>query len=181
MTGPSKKGKQTRARIWLARDQLIAELNREPTASEVASRCGLTRQRVTQIYAGSGIDTRAGLAAKRAETKDRADALAQAGGAPSLGGWRLLADLERREDATTGEQTNVVREVRGETCPEKYRDAPDRCLHCGANVQRRRTFILAHDDGRTTHVGSLCLADFLGEGALAAWLRFGRIDAGRAL
>lgn len=99
------------------------------------------------------------------------------GGAPVFDGWRLVADLEQRTDKETGERSNIVRTARGEECPEQYRDAPEQCLHCGTSRMRNRTFVIAHEDGRTTQVGSTCLDEYLGRGALQSWLSWGRLEA----
>ncbi len=99
------------------------------------------------------------------------------GGAPVFDGWRLVADLEQRTDKETGERSNIVRTARGDECPEQYRDAPEQCLHCGTSRMRNRTFVIAHEDGRATQVGSTCLDEYLGSGALQSWLSWGRLEA----
>jgi hypothetical protein len=96
------------------------------------------------------------------------------GGAPVFRGWRLCAELEQRtlEDDT---RINLVRTAHGETCPEAYRDAPEQCLHCGLRRRRNNTYVLRHEDGSTMQVGSTCLDEYLGSGALAAWLTLGSL------
>lgn len=85
------------------------------------------------------------------------------------GGWKLIAALEHeRIDATkvTDDESvtnlNVVRTVPGETCPEAYRFADSFCDHCETDRYRRKTFVLADEEGKLKQVGSSCLKDFLG-------------------
>ena len=99
------------------------------------------------------------------------------GGAPVFNGWRLVADLEQRTDKETGGRANIVRTARGEECPVQYRSAPEQCLHCCTTRQRNRTFVIQHEDGRTTQVGSTCIDEYLGAGALQAWLTWSKLEA----
>lgn len=71
-------------------------------------------------------------------------------------GWRLAGVVER-----IGTEA-LVREVPGEDVPAAHRTTPERCDHCGTRRARRETFVLRHEDGRTTQVGRQCIADFLG-------------------
>jgi len=97
------------------------------------------------------------------------------GGAPVFNGWSLVADLEQRTNKETGERSNIVRTAPGRACPVEYRDAPEQCLHCGLSRIRNRTFVIAHEDGRTTQVGSTCIDEYLGTEALSAWLSWSHL------
>jgi hypothetical protein len=87
------------------------------------------------------------------------------GDTPKYAGWTFLAALEHMD----GE--NIVRSVPGETAPETYRTRGPVCDHCNMARKRNETYVLRHDDGRVTQVGSTCIGDFLGHddaGKLAA-------------
>lgn len=71
-------------------------------------------------------------------------------------GWSFAATLQHVEGG------NIVRCVPGMTVPSEYRNCGPKCDHCGYNRNRRDTFVVKHDDGRYTQVGSSCLDDFLG-------------------
>lgn len=99
------------------------------------------------------------------------------GGAPVFRGWRLVADLESVTNRETGERRNLVRTAADEECPVEYRDAPEQCLHCGHARKRNRTYVIRHEDGRLTQVGSTCLDEYLGAEALESWLVVSRLMA----
>jgi hypothetical protein len=71
-------------------------------------------------------------------------------------GWRFIATLE-----SVGEK-NIMSAVPGETVPDAYRTMDSKCDHCGTIRRRNNTYVLAHEDGRYTQVGSSCINDFLG-------------------
>lgn len=74
-----------------------------------------------------------------------------------IAGWKLHAVLDWRLDS--GE--SLVHTLPGISPLEN----PPRacvCEHCGTNRDRKRTFIVGHDDGETQQIGSSCLADFVG-------------------
>lgn len=77
------------------------------------------------------------------------------GDMPAYNGWHFMATLCRTEEG------NVVRAIPGYEVPAQYRDGDHTCDHCHTVRQRRDTYVLRHDDGRTVRVGSSCLQDFL--------------------
>ena len=74
----------------------------------------------------------------------------------SLGGWTLVAALDHIENGV------ITRVVPGLDLPVVYRTAGPDCDHCRINRKRNTTYVLLHEDGRYSHVGSTCLGDFLG-------------------
>src|SRR3972149_3916096 len=66
----------------------------------------------------------------------------------------------------------ILRNVPGETLPESWRRADQKCDHCGLIRKRNETFVVRHEDGTLKQIGRQCIADFLGhkgpEGMLAA-------------
>jgi hypothetical protein len=75
---------------------------------------------------------------------------------PRYAGWRFVAALDHMD----GE--NITRAVAGEDLPPCFRSVGGNCDHCKAARRRAHTYILRHEDGRVTQVGSTCIADFLG-------------------
>ena len=113
---------------------------------------------------GEPVDTALGTGAVR-----RAYPVTISGDAPRLAGWRLIAALSHIDGAV------IIRAVPGQDddIPHAYRTEPPACDHCRLARQRANTYVLAHEDGRITRVGSSCLADFLGHvdpHSLTAWL-----------
>jgi hypothetical protein len=82
--------------------------------------------------------------------------LALDGATPRLHGWRFAATLQHLD----GE--NIVRTLPSEELPASYRTRGAMCDHCCSIRRRNDTYVLRHDDGRVTQVGSSCLRDFLG-------------------
>lgn len=85
--GPAEKSSSRR--VMNVRAELIEELNREPTQTEVAKRLNITRQRVSQIYEDLALDGRSGQKAI-AEPNRRM----RAEHASKLSQQRLLKDRE---------------------------------------------------------------------------------------
>jgi hypothetical protein len=75
-------------------------------------------------------------------------------------GWNFRAVIEcvTHKD---GKPENVISGPQAERFAE-YRDATNKCDHCGINRYRKQTYILEHDDGNLKQVGSTCLKDYLG-------------------
>jgi hypothetical protein len=71
-------------------------------------------------------------------------------------GWAFAATLQHVDGG------NIIRCVPGQTIPQEYRNHGPKCDHCGYNRRRNDTFVVKHDDGRYTQVGSSCIDDFLG-------------------
>ena len=81
-------------------------------------------------------------------------------------GWTFVAALTHLDSGT------IVRAMPGVECPVEYRGASGACDHCRALRRRKETYVLRHEDGRHTQVGSTCIDDFLGgEGAADAAMR----------
>jgi hypothetical protein len=71
-------------------------------------------------------------------------------------GWSLLGVLSPLNGA------NLLNEVPGRKIPLGFRDRVNECDHCGCIRNRKKTMVVAHDDGRVLCVGGSCLKDFLG-------------------
>jgi hypothetical protein len=71
-------------------------------------------------------------------------------------GWSLLGVLSPLNGA------NLLNEVPGRKIPLDFRDRVNECDHCGCVRNRKKTMVVAHDDGRVLCVGGSCLKDFLG-------------------
>lgn len=87
------------------------------------------------------------------------------GGTFRLNGWNFVCRLDheqRTEGEQAGEHATFIHSAPGEECPSRYRNQRNSCDHCGHDRERKSTFILRHEDGRLTQVGSTCLRDFLG-------------------
>jgi hypothetical protein len=80
------------------------------------------------------------------------------GDAPKLNGWKFIAKVETIKD----DKHNILFVAPNETVPTKYRESGRKCDHCLSNRYRKYTYILHHDNGEYTQVGSSCLKDFLG-------------------
>jgi hypothetical protein len=101
------------------------------------------------------------------------------GAAPVLNGWHLVATLEhlRGLDGEEHKDSPLVFEVAGETCPDKFRTNHQQCLHCGFKRDRNVTFVLRHDSGELTQVGSTCVNQFVAAEALELWIVWGRFES----
>ncbi|MGE0406971.1 MAG: hypothetical protein AB7O65_11780, partial [Candidatus Korobacteraceae bacterium] len=75
---------------------------------------------------------------------------------PKYAGWKFTGTLEHTDEG------NVLRMVPGEIAPERYRDCAPFCEHCKLKRVRKDTYLVRHETGTVTQVGSNCLADFLG-------------------
>jgi hypothetical protein len=82
------------------------------------------------------------------------------GNTPRYEGWNFVASLEITEHGS------LVRSLPGMDCPPEHRDRGNVCDHCKANRDRKDTYVVVHDDGRSMNVGRKCLQDFLGSGRL---------------
>jgi hypothetical protein len=75
--------------------------------------------------------------------------------APAYNGWHFMAVICRTTEG------NIIRSVPGYEVPVEHRDGEHRCDHCHTIRNRRDTYVVRHDDGRTLRVGSTCIQDFL--------------------
>lgn len=83
---------------------------------------------------------------------------------PHFDGWTLLAIIDR--DLAEPDAPNVVATLTDEHDPA-WHSIGDTCDHCAErNLRgprgRRKIAVVRHDDGTVKHVGTKCLADFLG-------------------
>jgi hypothetical protein len=78
------------------------------------------------------------------------------GDRPKYAGWNFIGTIEHTDEG------NVMRMVPNETAPNQYRDVAPVCEHCKLKRMRKDTFLLRHETGTVTQVGSGCLVDFLG-------------------
>jgi hypothetical protein len=78
------------------------------------------------------------------------------GETPRLNGWAFIGSLQHIDDET------IVRKVSTIDIPKVYWSRGPVCDHCKHKRQRNDTYILQHEDGRHTQVGSTCLEDFVG-------------------
>lgn len=82
-----------------------------------------------------------------------------AGAAPRFRGWTFLAVVEYEAEVPTFRKTPAAGDA---DLPLRFRSLGPVCEHCNASRQRKETFIVAHEDGRTVQVGRQCIRDFLG-------------------
>lgn len=91
-------------------------------------------------------------------TKFRATAVevSVVGPTVSLAGWTFVAKVDHAEGglvySAPGHEDVAVRDFAHEA----------NCEHCGINRDRNTTYVLQHEDGTLTQVGSTCIKDFLG-------------------
>lgn len=90
------------------------------------------------------------------------------GQAPVIAGWKFVATLQHEETGT------ILRVVRGEEVPERYREADASiCEHCNTVRRRKDTYIVKNvETGEYKQVGRTCLKDFTGHTnpeAIARW------------
>ena len=78
------------------------------------------------------------------------------GSTPRLNGWAFIGALSHIEGET------IIRRIGVSEVPQKYWNRGPLCDHCNQKRQRNDTFVLQHEDGRHTQVGSTCLTDFIG-------------------
>lgn len=81
------------------------------------------------------------------------------GTAPKLNGWNFIATLDF--DPAVGLVTRTVPGFEGKI--DRSALKAQHCDHCNTDRYRKATYLLRHDDGRTTQVGSTCIKDFLGQ------------------
>jgi hypothetical protein len=80
------------------------------------------------------------------------------GNAPKLNGWKFVARVETIKD----DKHNLIFVAPNESIPTMYRETGSKCDHCQSNRYRKYTYVLQHENGEYTQVGSSCLKDFLG-------------------
>ena len=90
------------------------------------------------------------------------------GEAPVIAGWKFVATLQHEQTGT------ILRTVRGEEIPERYREADTSvCEHCNMNRRRKDTYIVRNvETNEYKQVGRTCLKDFTGHTnpeAIARW------------
>jgi hypothetical protein len=79
---------------------------------------------------------------------------------PKLNGFTFIARVDH-----ANEVGNIIRSVPGEYVPQRYRNAPGNCEHCGHDRYRRDTFLVKEEEtGQVVQVGSSCLKDYVGHG-----------------
>ncbi|MCK9325804.1 MAG: hypothetical protein M0P69_09945 [Bacteroidales bacterium] len=80
------------------------------------------------------------------------------GEAPVIAGWKFVATLQHEQTGT------ILRTVRGEEIPERYREADASvCEHCNMNRRRKDTYIVRNvETNECKQVGRTCLKDFTG-------------------
>lgn len=79
------------------------------------------------------------------------------GTAPKLAGWSLVASIEPVPETNE----NLIREVPGEKCPNRFRTTDMHCDHCKIGIRRKAIFVLKNGNDYK-QVGRACIADFLG-------------------
>lgn len=82
------------------------------------------------------------------------------GEAPKFKGWSFIAVIQYVK--TEKEVTPIIRNIAGNSVPEKYRTRGAVCDHCKHNRYRKDTYIIKNSDGEYKQVGKTCLKDFLG-------------------
>ncbi len=76
-------------------------------------------------------------------------------------GWTFLASVEHMT-GEDGQRVDWVSALPGASVPSSHKNRGPVCDHCGHRRARSRTYVLVHEDGRHTTVGSTCVDDFLG-------------------
>lgn len=84
------------------------------------------------------------------------------GEAPKYAGWTLVAALTHLAADGDNVAAMLLRTVPGQTLPESWRRADQKCDHCGLVRKRNETFVVRHEDGTLKQIGRQCIADFLG-------------------
>lgn len=75
-------------------------------------------------------------------------------------GWNFVGKL----DFVSAKGATLRLMLDGEDCPDWVKEIPaTRCDHCNTARRRNTLYILRHEDGRETVVGSNCAKDFLGD------------------
>ena len=91
------------------------------------------------------------------------------GATPKLAGWKFVGTL----DHYSLPGNVIVNTVPGEVVPQEFHTGDPLCGHCNKIRQRKETFVVENDDGRTMQVGRQCIKDFLGHNPaqLIGWLQ----------
>lgn len=84
------------------------------------------------------------------------------GETPKYAGWTLAAALTYLAADGDNEAAMILRIVPGQTLPDSWRRADQKCDHCGLARKRNETFVVRHEDGTLKQIGRQCIADFLG-------------------
>ena len=88
--------------------------------------------------------------------------------APKIDGWTFIATLQHEAEGNIIRRvpnpslTGAAREFEKEDGLAQYRNVESKCDHCGFKRQRKDTYVVVHEDGRSMQVGTNCLGDFLG-------------------
>jgi hypothetical protein len=136
-----------------AADKLVAKVNRR------AEKAGLPAYTV-EVGAPREVPDPFDPRTDFVQTYSRVVDFTVIGAVPRFAGWSFVGLVERDgAGVTTVRTVPGVDEVPGLGV---FRAEADRCLHCNTTRQRRRTFLVRHDDGRITQVGSTCVEAFLG-------------------
>ena len=93
------------------------------------------------------------------------------GRTPHYDGWGFTASLELTEEGS------IIRTLPGLECPPEHFERGNVCDHCGKARNRKNTYVIVHEDGRSMNVGRSCLKDFLGTGRydpmlIAGWFSY---------
>lgn len=86
------------------------------------------------------------------------------GNPPSYSGWTFAASVETLESGK-----NIFHGTDKASLPPRFYDSGHTCEHCNQNRRRNASYILRHEDGNFSQVGSTCINDFLGGNALPAF------------
>lgn len=128
----------------------IAKLNRR------ASKLGVVPVTLTETGAVQVIEKKddvTGLVVKTSKIIE----IELVGQTPKFAGWTLAATLEHTPEG------NIIRKVPSCTVDlMPFKQCTPKCQHCNLQRNRKDTYLVAHDDGRTLQVGHDCIRDFLG-------------------
>lgn len=118
------------------------------------------------------------------------------GATPKLNGWMFIAALDHTDVEIDGRYATLVNRIPSSTFATRYmpgmteaqaaeklaaidlnayRFAANHCDHCNSVRDRRKTFIVANEQGETKQVGSTCIKDFLGGADPHAMARFAEL------
>ena len=103
----------------------------------------------------------------------RTDLVVDGDPAPRIDGHTFVGTLDHA--AIRG--SVVVRDVPGQSVPERYFDAPATCDHCATRRRRSTTIVMRTDDGEHIAIGKSCMRHYFGHDVAGAVRLIDRVAA----